>query len=168
MTPWQPERIKALRQLWAAGLSASEIAERLGMTRGQVTAKVHRLGLTGRAEAARAKSLQRRRSAPSSAAQRPKSELASPPLPLPEPAAEDVARIAFVDLEPGHCRWAVGDPAEVGALAPLFCGATKRPGLPYCDAHAARAYRTPQPSRPALPAPASERALASDLRRVAA
>lgn len=44
---WTEERITLLQQLWSDGLSASQIASRLGgVTRNAVIGKVHRLGLS--------------------------------------------------------------------------------------------------------------------------
>jgi GcrA cell cycle regulator len=44
---WTDERIATLKKLWAEGLSASQIAARLGdITRNAVIGKVHRLGLS--------------------------------------------------------------------------------------------------------------------------
>jgi len=46
---WNDERVAALQRLWAQGLSASQIAERLGnVTRNAVIGKAHRLGLASR------------------------------------------------------------------------------------------------------------------------
>ena len=46
---WTEERIALLRQLWEAGLSASEIAKRLGeVSRNAVIGKAHRIGLAAR------------------------------------------------------------------------------------------------------------------------
>lgn len=46
---WTDERIDTLRALWADGLSAREIADKLGhVTRSAVIGKIHRLGLSGR------------------------------------------------------------------------------------------------------------------------
>ncbi|MCW0181620.1 MAG: GcrA family cell cycle regulator [Zavarzinia sp.] len=46
---WTDERIATLRDLWEQGLSASQIATKLGnITRNAVIGKVHRLGLSGR------------------------------------------------------------------------------------------------------------------------
>lgn len=46
---WTEERVAALQRLWAQGLSASQIAERLGsVTRNAVIGKAHRLGLASR------------------------------------------------------------------------------------------------------------------------
>ena len=52
---WTEERIAALKSLWEEGLSASQIAARLGgVTRNAVIGKVHRLGLSGRPSPLRA------------------------------------------------------------------------------------------------------------------
>lgn len=46
---WTEERVDTLKRLWAEGLSASQIATRLGdVTRNSVIGKVHGLGLPGR------------------------------------------------------------------------------------------------------------------------
>ena len=55
---WTEERNELLKKLWADGLSASQIAGRLGgITRNAVIGKVHRLGLTGRATTSRMRSV---------------------------------------------------------------------------------------------------------------
>ncbi|NDV87178.1 GcrA cell cycle regulator [Aurantimonas aggregata] len=49
---WTDERVALLKQLWTEGLSASQIADRLGgVTRNAVIGKVHRLKLESRAKA---------------------------------------------------------------------------------------------------------------------
>lgn len=54
---WADERVETLKKLWADGLSANQIAGRLGgVTRNAVIGKVHRLGLSGRATTSRMKS----------------------------------------------------------------------------------------------------------------
>ena len=46
---WTEERVQRLKDLWAQGLSASEIADALGdISRNAVIGKAHRLGLSGR------------------------------------------------------------------------------------------------------------------------
>ena len=51
---WTEERVEMLKQLWTDGLSASQIARKMGgVTRNAVIGKVHRLGLSGRATPAR-------------------------------------------------------------------------------------------------------------------
>ena len=48
---WTEERVEQLKKLWTEGLSASQIAKRLGdVTRNAVIGKVHRLGLEPRAK----------------------------------------------------------------------------------------------------------------------
>jgi GcrA cell cycle regulator len=59
---------------------------------------------------------------------------------LPPTPANDTARISHAELARQHCRWPVGDPAATGSHIPLFCGATRERGLPYCADHCARAY----------------------------
>ncbi len=50
---WTDERVERLKELWAQGLSASQIARELGgVTRNAVIGKVHRLGLASRAATA--------------------------------------------------------------------------------------------------------------------
>ena len=59
---WTDERVELLKKLWAEGLSASQIAGRLGgATRNAVIGKVHRLGLSGRATSSRSSSPRPRR-----------------------------------------------------------------------------------------------------------
>ena len=54
---WTDERVELLKKLWSEGLSASQIAGRIGsVTRNAVIGKVHRLGLSGRATTSRMKS----------------------------------------------------------------------------------------------------------------
>jgi GcrA cell cycle regulator len=51
---WTDERVELLKKLWTEGLSASQVAGRLGgVTRNAVIGKVHRLGLSGRATSSR-------------------------------------------------------------------------------------------------------------------
>jgi len=46
---WTDERVEKLKELWAEGMSASQIAKQLGgVTRNAVIGKVHRLGLSNR------------------------------------------------------------------------------------------------------------------------
>ena len=59
---WTDERVESLKKFWQEGLSASQIASRIGgVTRNAVIGKVHRLGLAGRATTSRMKSHRPRR-----------------------------------------------------------------------------------------------------------
>ncbi len=167
---WNDERVELLKKLWSEGLSASQIATRLGaVTRNAVIGKVHRLGLSGRATTSRMKSHR----------PRPRVVVAKRPTTKPKVAvggntalqrlyqtdtepwvgpAEEVTiplneRKSIQTLEETNCRWPIGDPQEVEFH---FCGRSKMQGLPYCEGHARRAYQPPQPRRGGFPAPRRE------------
>jgi GcrA cell cycle regulator len=182
---WNDERVELLKKLWAEGLSASQIAGRLGgVTRNAVIGKVHRLGLSGRATTSRMKSMRPRPRANAVVVQgkrvgkprfgatgnatvralyHPEAEPYSPPVEeLVIPMAE---RKSIQTLGECNCRWPIGDPQ----LADFhFCGKDKVMGLPYCEFHARRAFQPPQPRRrdreinytvvPAIAAPSDEAA----------
>jgi GcrA cell cycle regulator len=81
---WTEERVAALQQLWAQGLSASQIAERLGsVTRNAVIGKAHRLGLAGRPSPIRV-----------------------------EPAAAPAAPVRASNYKGPTCQWPLGDPTS--------------------------------------------------------
>ncbi|HEX5997898.1 MAG TPA: GcrA family cell cycle regulator [Hyphomicrobiaceae bacterium] len=171
---WNDERVDALKKLWADGLSASQIAGRLGgVTRNAVIGKVHRLGLAGRATTSRMKSprarvrslnVAKRLSSKTRQSGHPTSPLRSLYLADAEPyvpTAEELViplneRKYIQTLTEGCCRWPIGDPQQAEFH---FCGKTKIPGLPYCEVHARRAFQPPQARRrerdiapmPALP-----------------
>jgi hypothetical protein len=50
---WTQERCEQLTRLWTAGMSSNGIANELGLTRGQILGKLHRLGLMGQGGAMR-------------------------------------------------------------------------------------------------------------------
>src|SRR5262245_56865255 len=160
---WNDERVDALKKLWADGLSASQIAGRLGgVTRNAVIGKVHRLGLAGRATTSRMKShrLPRVRTAQSVKRSLMRSRsvgIANSPLkslyladsePYVPPAEELVIplneRKYIQTLTESCCRWPIGDPQQPEFH---FCGRKKIPGLPYCEVHARRAFQPPQARR---------------------
>lgn len=152
--PWTDERVDELRRMWVAGDSASQIAMALGgTTRNAVLGKVDRLGLASRAaprwrkcrqpcDGAPVRSTKSRVAPKVAKASKPKSKpspvavaLASEPLPARQPT--DIIGKALLDLEPGDCRFPIGDPkhGEFG-----FCGCAKVPGTPYCLSHLRRCY----------------------------
>ena len=144
--PWTDEQITTLRERWAAGDSASVIASRLGtVSRCAVIGKARRLALPSRKPTTRIPHPPRPKAPPRPVLTKVKNRFvfsdkfkAAKPSPerfaLPQQQAADVAKVAFADLLPHHCRWPVGEPTTG------FCGCDKVPGLPYCKAHAARAY----------------------------
>ena len=162
---WNDERVELLKKLWSEGLSASQIAGRLGgVTRNAVIGKVHRLGLSGRATTSRMKS-HRPRARVANAQQQPK-RLAKPRFQSQGnpavrtlynqmdaepfvPSVEELdiplkERRTIATLTDCSCRWPIGDPQMADFH---FCNRDKVPGLPYCEFHARRAFQPPQPRR---------------------
>jgi len=157
---WNDERVDLLKKLWSDGLSASQIAGRLGgVTRNAVIGKVHRLGLSGRATTSRMKSHRpRARSQATKRLMKPRfANLGNPALrqlylgdsePY-TPSAEELVipldeRHSIQTLTEASCRWPIGDPQQSDFH---FCGRKKVLGLPYCEFHARRAFQPPQPRR---------------------
>ena len=172
--PWTDDRVETLKRLWAEGLSASQIAGKLGMgvTRNAVIGKVHRLNLAGRATAPRVQSQRttarksprdnmstspRGHTAPSmptagATALKPTAQLHYNPrqAPLPEPKPLRLVdlpkdgRITILHLSDKTCKWPIGDPNHEDFC---FCGHGPRDGSPYCEYHARMAYQPAQERR---------------------
>ncbi|MFO1033589.1 MAG: GcrA family cell cycle regulator [Hyphomicrobiales bacterium] len=171
--PWTDERVELLRKLWTDGLSASQIAARLGMgvTRNAVIGKVHRLNLSGRQPAQRAaapratRKVSREPSVPGArpmgtpslptagatalkAFAQPQSRPMAQPLPEPKPLRlvdlPKDGRITILHLSDKTCKWPIGDPTHDDFC---FCGHSPRDGSPYCEYHARIAYQPAQDRR---------------------
>lgn len=144
---WTDERVELLKKLWAEGLSAAQIANKMGgVTRNAVIGKVHRLGLSGRATPAKP---QRGCSAPverkeEGAEKAPPREVKSV-IPEPEFAAplvlESGARSTVSTIKNNMCKWPLGDPAKDDFH---FCGQPTLSGKSYCAYHAHLAFQPPQ------------------------
>src|SRR5690349_14130989 len=157
---WNDERVETLKKLWSDGLSASQIAGRLGgVTRNAVIGKVHRLGLSGRATTSRMKSHRPRvRAQAVKRLMKPRfANMGNPALrqlylgdtePYSPPAEEleiPLKERKYIQtLTETSCRWPIGDPQHADFH---FCGKNKVTGLPYCELHARRAFQPPQPRR---------------------
>lgn len=138
---WTDERVDKLIELWKDGLSASQIATRLGgVSRSSVIGKVHRLGISYRDPA----------SPPPPKAGRPRKPGAVGPaaapraIVTPAPAPEirvppAVVKIAYTGRH--GCKWPIGDPA---AESFSFCEQKAADGKPYCVEHARAAYQPRQ------------------------
>jgi len=169
MTTWTDERVEKLKALWKEGLSSTQIAMRMGLpSRSAVIGKLFRLGLTDEMRGNKSQKVIQRivragrpkstfgKAAPTT---QPPPQVETPPqfqresfVPIIDdeidvPASE---RKALVDLDAGDCRWPIGHPGDPGFG---FCGKSAASGLAYCEAHAHRAYRQPEPSRsiPSVP-----------------
>jgi GcrA cell cycle regulator len=155
---WDQERVEVLEKLWAEGLSASQIARRMGgMSRNAVIGKVHRLGI-GRADVrVNVRRIARRHGRNAAARQlsvmataakkkalrrlgkfdeaRATSIVVSPEfkaIPLPPEPPRPSKLVSFAELEPDMCKFVYGDPktSDHG-----FCGCKAMPGSPYCAGH---------------------------------
>lgn len=125
---WTDARVEQLRELWVAGFSAREIAERLGdgATRNAVIGKANRLGLS--------------KPTKSSITRRQKTEARAQEMHVATQMPPGGATV--LTLTTSSCRWPVGHPGEPHFH---FCGAKTTPGQPYCEQHARLAYQAPQP-----------------------
>jgi GcrA cell cycle regulator len=152
---WTDDRIATLTKLWNARHSAADIAEIIGgVTRNAVIGKVHRLGLAGRANPSRKRKHTRTRATfatlrtsarncPRRGARRVRPSHVPavrqwPPI-LPELGPAPPHAVTVQSLSVLTCRWPEGDPKTT---AFHFCGRAKsEAAIPYCDHHAAIAFR---------------------------
>jgi len=146
LATWTPERIEQLRTCVVTGLTCSQIAAEIGVTRNAVIGKIHRLGLSsGRPAGAPARSSPPRARHPRVSTQRQLLRLMCADGSRVPAAAEAIAVdsaqcCSLIDLAHGKCRWPVGDPAAADFV---FCGNEVVAGFSYCAGHARMAYRAP-------------------------
>lgn len=132
-----------LARLWEEGYTGSQIAAQFGnITRNAVIGKVHREGIGPRRGLKQAKRLQ----------PAPKPELKIQPIPLPKTKPTRPGTIMSTEpplktpnglktihgLEPGDCRWPVGDPREMAEFG--FYGKPVEFMQVYCGEHCRQAY----------------------------
>jgi GcrA cell cycle regulator len=141
---WTSERVEQLKGCINAGLSCSQIAAEIGVTRNAVIGKLNRLGLS------RPKDVLGKKPQPKRDAWRPRNvtriltqHRILMKLP-PEPAAEETFvpsghGCSLLELSPGKCRWPI---SEQRAEEFLFCGNNQVEGLSYCVGHARMAYKS--------------------------
>lgn len=171
---WTEERFERMKDLWARGHSASEIARDLGgISRNSVLSKVHRSGLAERKTAVRKTTVRtgaawRSKRDQHAAAPKPQPRQATaianvwgsgdgvvdnnaeePVIPVADRIAivrrrEDGAVEADERLTDRCCRWPIGDPKHADFH---FCGKDKVSGLSFCALHARRAYQPPKVAR---------------------
>jgi GcrA cell cycle regulator len=153
---WPDARVEALTRAWRDGLSASQIAARLGggLTRSAVIGKLHRLGVSG----GRKPSAPRLTVAPSA----PSRQLGTPdPAPFTLKWQEPILEALPIslasgappsspgpkylrDMTPRECRFGLGDPGPGNGAFQLFCAAPTT-GHAYCAHHRAIAILPPRP-----------------------
>jgi GcrA cell cycle regulator len=142
---WTAERIELLKSRFEAGLSCSEIAGEIGVSRNAVIGKLSRLNLRrGKRGDVRCPARKdpakgpRRRSVP-----RAQYRILLALYAEPQPALDDVPIhnercCSLLELSEEKCRWPISTP---GADDFCFCGDTPLAGLPYCAGHTRLAYR---------------------------
>jgi GcrA cell cycle regulator len=149
---WTPDRIEQLRSCVAAGMTCSEIAATIGVTRNAVIGKIHRLGLSsGRPAGAPARastSCPPRARHPRVPTQRRLLRLAYAHAVLDEAMLNgpvvSIRPCSLVEIAERQCRWPIGDPATANFV---FCGNDAITGFTYCLGHARMAYRAPAQRR---------------------
>ncbi|GJL93661.1 MAG: cell cycle regulatory protein GcrA [Hyphococcus sp.] len=144
---WTDERVELLKKLWAEGLSAAQIANKMGgVTRNAVIGKVHRLGLSGRATPAKpqrgcAPSAERKEASPVKE-RRPEVKSVIPEPEFIAPLVLDTGdRTTVSTIKNNMCKWPIGDPARDDFH---FCGQSTLSGKSYCAYHAHLAFQPPQ------------------------
>ncbi|CUJ38248.1 GcrA family cell cycle regulator [Cognatishimia activa] len=95
---WTDERVEILKKMWGEGQSASQIAKELGgVTRNAVIGKVHRLGLSNRAEKTATTKAPKADAKP-----KPARKAAEPKAPKPEAEAKPAAAPASKEVVPAR------------------------------------------------------------------
>ncbi|MGP1354693.1 MAG: GcrA family cell cycle regulator [Parasphingopyxis sp.] len=85
---WTDERIDELKKMWEKGMTASQIAEKLGgVSRNAVIGKAHRLGLKSRPSPVKAKSKAKKKPATKKAAPKAKAATKAKAKPAPQAPA---------------------------------------------------------------------------------
>jgi GcrA cell cycle regulator len=144
---WPAERIEKLRGLAAAGLSAREMGNKMGMSRNSVLGKCYRLGIVIqrqvkgpkrrlRAEVGNVRITLNTPRRPGGA--RPMAIHAAATLQPPEPITEPTlgSAVTIMGLTDKTCRWPLGEPSP----EMLYCGAATEFGS-YCPFHSRKAHK---------------------------
>jgi GcrA cell cycle regulator len=159
---WPDKRVTMLMELYAAGESASKIANALNTafgtaySRNAVIGKAHRLGLLPRREAHRVKTIREGKPHEPRPARsgmsfvfgrlpwRPPQPSQLPPPPQATGDGDYPYRCGLHDLTNETCRWPVGNP---GTPDFFFCGepsANLAARFPYCGRHERLAWDRPR------------------------
>lgn len=147
---WSSERVAQLKRCFDAGLTCSQIAREIGVTRNAVIGKMSRMGLSRPREML---ADQFQRTAKLARPKRPRgwkrlAILAQRKVLMaafPDVCADDIPihngrGCTLLELGHGRCRWPINEP---GTEDFCYCGNEAFEGLPYCPGHARLAYRAP-------------------------
>lgn len=137
---WTEKMVEDLRQMWIEGLTANEIAKKLGVSKNSIVGKVHRLCLTARPSPIKRKEdmLPENEITIESSEEITEEiiEISDAEVKVVE-NSETALGIKLVHLDSHTCRWPLGDPRDENFG---FCGKKVRAGQTYCDEHSAMAY----------------------------
>ncbi len=141
MSIWlDPKNEMILRAQWAEGVNIQAIATLLSTTRNTIIGKAHRLNLPMHVNAAHHPDRPRKMREKRTSVRRPRTRTAPRPMVLiVSPAAPTSLDIAFLDLQPHHCRYATTADAPY-----LFCGEAKTEKSSYCAFHDSLCHETPK------------------------
>jgi GcrA cell cycle regulator len=171
MSEWDDDRRALLRKLWNEGLTSTQIAPRMGLTRNGVLGAAHRMGLTRKpkTEPKPASVLRQKRRTASRLIPKPEAAPNSN-LPANPPSTHVTSYVApgmtpgrkigaeaWLPLrgqkpapfgEPGVCRWPIEFGSDdVRSSQYWCCGARRDPAESYCTEHARRAGGPAKPTK---------------------
>lgn len=135
MTPDTQERIRRIKEFWHPGITSTEIARTLGVTRNSVIGIFKRHAEALKPCRLEPKNSRRTPSETSNAKPRVRVKaVMRKPEPEPEPELEPEAppeplHLSLMDLERHHCRFPLGDGPHT------FCGNERKQGSSYCSYH---------------------------------
>lgn len=143
---WSRERIEQLKHCFHAGLTCSQIAREIGVTRNAVIGKMNRMGLSQPRERRQTQRTAKPARAGSKTRWRPFSVIdqhkllrdAFPPARVEDVPIHNGRGCTLLELAQDRCRWPINDP---GAANFCYCGNEASRDLPYCAGHARLAYR---------------------------
>lgn len=138
---WTDEMVEGLRQMWDEGLTANEIAKRLGVSKNSIVGKVHRLCLKARPSPIKRKDVVEETVVDNVQEVVPETEVVVEKTievtVKKNKKSEKNGNIKLVELDSHTCRWPLGDPRDDDFC---FCGKKIRLGQTYCDEHSTLAY----------------------------
>lgn len=144
---WTEEMIDSLKQMWKEGLTTTEIAKRLGVSKNSIVGKVHRLNLKARPspikkkeETVVAETTGTKEENTKQATKSIKKINISPISVSTEKVKKESSCLKLTELDNHTCRWPIGDPRDDNFC---FCGKAVRSGQTYCEEHSAIAYVKP-------------------------
>jgi GcrA cell cycle regulator len=135
---WTEKMVEDLRQMWIEGLTANEIAKKLGVSKNSIVGKVHRLCLTARPSPIKKKGeVETEKEVTQIKEVIPVREIKPVKGAAASITSDAAGKVRLVDLDSHTCRWPLGDPRDEDFS---FCGKKVRSGQTYCDEHAMMAY----------------------------